>query len=304
MKKTEIITKLESDKSDTDYIFRTKSEDDAFLENHKRSVIEEELPKKVQEIHTRYDDDMFELFGVRKKSDQKTYNFLKEQYGKLKKDAEKVADLETQIIELKKNKPDDAKLQEITDLTKEIKRLKTVHEEEIQSVARKNVDASTMADLKVARAGLKFKPGIPEDVIDSYMNNIMNELIINSEQRDGKTAFLDVDKKALRNPATMAPYTARELLFEKAKNIIDTGHQQNGPGLPPDRGSSPGQVPVSKDKDGKFVFTFTLPEGIKSQQKLGKWLTEEMGLKSTTPEYRAAYKEFGSNLPIVEPKSR
>lgn len=303
MKKTEIITKLESEKSDTDYIFRTKSEDDAFLENHKRSVIEEELPKKVNEIHTRYDDDMFELFGVRKKSDQKTYNFLKEQYGKLKKDAEKVADLETQITELKKNKPDDAKLQEIADLQKEIRRLKTAHEEEIQSVARKNVDASTMADLKVARAGLKFKPGIPEDVIDSYMSNIMNELIKNSEQRDGKTVFLDVDKKALRNTATMAPYTAKELLMEKAKNIIDIGHQQTGLGIT-QTSTLPNNMPVSKDKDGKYAFTFTLPEGIKSQQKLGKWLTEEMGLKSTTPEYRAAYKEFGSNLPIVEPKSR
>ena len=302
MKKEEITKKLESDASDTDYIFRTKAEDDEFLENHKRSVIEEELPKKVSEIHTQYDDDLFEIFGIRKKSDQKTYNFLKEQFGKLKKDAERAADLEGQLAELKKNKPDDAKLQEIADLQKEIKRLKSTHEEEIQAVARKNIDASTMADLKVARAGLKFKPGIPEDVIDSYMEGIMNELIKNSEQRDGKTVFLDIDKKALRNTATMAPYTARELLLEKAKNIIDTGHKQLGPGIPPENGTPPGSAPVSKDKEGKFIFNFTLPEGVTSQQKLGKWLTEEMGIKSTTPEYRAAYKEYGSNLPIVEPK--
>ena len=302
MKKEEITKKLESDESDTDYIFRTKAEDDVFLENHKRSVIEEELPKKVNEIHTQYDDDMFELFGIRKKSDQKTYNFLKEQFGKLKKDAERVADLETQLAELKKNKPDDAKLQEIADLQKEIKRLKSTHEEEIQEVARKNIDASTMADLKVARAGLKFKPGIPDDVIDSYMDNIMNGLIKNSEQRDGKTVFLDIDKKALRNTATMAPYTARELLLEKAKNIIDTGHQQAGAGVQSGEGSSSDRPPVSKDKEGKFIFNFTLPEGVTSQQKLGKWLTEEMGIKSTTPEYRAAYKEYSSNLPIVEAK--
>jgi len=302
MKKEEITKKLESDESDTDYIFRTKAEDDEFLENHKRSVIEEELPKKVNEIHTQYDDDMFELFGIRKKSDQKTYNFLKEQFGKLKKDAERVADLEGQLAELKKNKPDDAKLQEIADLQKKINTLTSTHEEELQAVARKNIDASTMADLKVARAGLKFKPGIPDDVIDSYMEGIMNELIKNSEQRDGKTVFLDIDKKALRNIATMAPYTARELLLEKAKNIIDTGHIQTGAGVQSGDGSSSDRPPVSKDKDGKFIFNFTLPEGITSQQKLGKWLTEEMGIKSTTPEYRAAYKEYGSNLPIVEPK--
>ena len=302
MKKEEITKKLESDESDTDYIFRTKAEDDEFLENHKRSVIEDEMPKKVYEIHAQYDDDMFKLFGIRKKSDQKTYDFLKEQFGKLKKDAERVADLETQLAELKKNKPDDAKLQEIADLQKEIKRLKSTHEEEIQEVARKNIDASTMADLKVARAGLKFKPGIPDDVIDSYMDNIMNGLIKNSEQRDGKTVFLDIDKKALRNTATMAPYTARELLLEKAKNIIDTGHQQAGAGVQSGEGSSSDRPPVSKDKEGKFIFNFTLPEGITSQQKLGKWLTEEMGIKSTTPEYRAAYKEYSSNLPIVEAK--
>jgi len=134
------------------------------------------------------------------------------------------------------------------------------------------------------------------------MEGIMNELIKNSEQRDGKTVFLDIDKKALRNIATMAPYTARELLLEKAKNIIDTGHIQTGAGVQSGDGSSSDRPPVSKDKDGKFIFNFTLPEGITSQQKLGKWLTEEMGIKSTTPEYRAAYKEYGSNLPIVEPK--
>ena len=229
MKKQEILTKLESDKGDTDYIFRTKSEDDSFLENHKRSVIEEELPKKVNEIHTKYDDDMFELFGKRKKSDQKTYHFLKEQFNDLKARADKVADLETQIIELKKNKPDDAKLQEITELQKEIKRLKTVHDEEIQGASRKSVEASILADIKVARAGLKFKPGIPDDVVESYLNTIMNDLVSNAEQRDGKTVFLDKDKKtALRNSATMAPYTASELLKERAKNIIDTGIQQKG----------------------------------------------------------------------------
>ena len=302
MKKEEIIKKLESDEGDTDYIFRTNAEDDEFLENHKNSVIDEELPKKVSEIHTKYDDDLFNLFGIRKKSDQKTYNFLKEQFDKLKKDADRVADLEGEISRLKENKPDDAKLKEIADLQKEIKRLKETHEAEVQEIARKNIDASTLADLKVARAGLKFKTGIPDDVVDSYMGNIMNELIKNSEFRDGKTVFLDEDKKALRNPATMAPYTAKELLTERAKNILDTGFTQKGTGIPRDDHEPSGRPPVSKDKEGKFVFNFSLPEGIKTQPQLGRWLTEEMGIKSTTPEYRAAYKEYGSELPLEEPK--
>ena len=61
-------------------------------------------------------------------------------------------------------------------------------------------------------------------------------------------------------------------------------------------GTPSSSPPVSKDKDGKFVFNFILPDGITSQQKLGKWLVEEMGIKSTSPEYRAAYKEYGSTF--------
>jgi hypothetical protein len=295
MKKEEILKKLESGQGDTDYVFRTQAEDKTFLENHKQSVIDAELPQKVNEIHTRYDDDLFELFGVRKKGDQKTYNFLKEQFGALKTKASKVETLETEIAELRKGNPTDAKrLAEIAELQNTITTLKKAHETELSEFASKMQRTNIISDIKNARGGLKIKKDIPESVIEVYLNTIADELAKNAEHRDGKIVFLDPEKKTpLRNPSTMVPYTTAELVAEKMKDLIDVGIHQKGPGI------ESGKPPVEK-KDGKFQINFQLPADITSREKLGPYLIKEHGLKSTSPEYREAYKTLGENLPAFD----
>lgn len=295
MKKEEIQKKLES-AGDTDFVLRTSAEEQAFLENHKKQVIESELPLKVSAIHTQYDDDLFELFGERKKGDQKTYHFLKEKFGALKGKAEKVASLETEIAELKKGNPtDSARLAEIRDLQNTITSLKSAHDKELSDVMKDAQKKSIEAEIKSSKGSLKFKKEIPADVIDVYVNNVIAELSANAEFRDGKAIFLDPQTKLpRRNPTTLEPYSTSELLAERMKTMIDTGHQQPGPGI------KPGEKPITKAADGKFQVNFTLPATVTSKQKLGEYLIKEQGLKSTTPEYREAYKQFAANLPLVD----
>ena len=296
MKKADIIKKLESEQGDTDYVLRTSTEEQTFLENHKTSVIESELPKKVGEIHTQYDNDLFELFGERKKGDQKTYHFLKEKFGSLKAKADKVTTLETEIAELRKGNPTDTtRLAEIRELQNTITTLKNTHDKELADVLKNAQKLNIESDIKSARGSLKFKKEIPADAIDVYVNNVVAELSANAEFRDGKAIFLDPDTKTpRRNPATMVPYTAAELLAERMKSMIDTGIHQPGPGI------KPGEKPVNKTADGKFQVNFVRPATVSSLQKLGEYLIKEQGLKSTTPEYREAYKQLAEGLPLVD----
>lgn len=300
MKKTEILTKLGSEQGDTDYVLRTEAEDKTFLENYKQSVVEKEIAPRIAEVHTQYDEDLFKLFGKRKKSDEKTYNFLKSEFESLKSKAERVAELEGEITILKQNKPDDAKLQEIKDLQKQITKIKAEHEIELSTFAQKTQRTLIKTEIEKAKRDIKIKPGIPDSVLDVYFDKVIDGLVNNAEMRENSIVFLDAEKKARRNPATMAPYTARELLLEELpKDIIDTGYQQPGPRLPKD------VSPVIKDKDGKFIINFIVPSEVTSREKLGIWLVKEMGIKRGSPEYREAYKTLsilpnGSELPAVD----
>lgn len=296
MKKQDIIKKLESEQGDTDYVLRTQAEENSFLENYKKSVIDTELPPKVSEIHTQYDNDLFELFGERKKGDQKTYHFLKEKFSALKGKADKVASLETEIAELRKGNPTDAKrLAEIAELQNAISDLKKSHEKELSETMSKANRANVEAEIRSAKSQLKFKKEVPADVLEVYTKNVIAELSANAEFRDGKAVFLDPEKKTpIYNRGTMETMSAAEMVAEKMKSLIDTGHQQPGPGI------KPGEKPVIKAADGKFQVNFTLPATVTSKQKLGEYLIKEQGLKSTTPEYREAYKQFAANLPLVD----
>lgn len=290
MKKDDVLKFIE-EKGDTSFIIRTEDDDKKFLENYGKSVLEKELDPAISKIHTQYDDDLEKIFGKRKKPGEKTYNFMKSEFQSWKEKAERAAELESEIAELKKGSPDDAtRLKEIKALQDELKRMKDDHTKEIEHVRRSNDEMLIRKDIQKAVAGIKRKPGIPDVIWESYIEKISDDLIKNAEIRDGKTVFLDAEKKALRNKATMAEYTAEEIILERLpKDVIDTGRKVNGPGL--------------KEEKGKPDTTnVLLPDTVTSRQKLGTYLSEELGIKSTTEEYRKLYAELGKDLPAFDKK--
>lgn len=294
MKKDDILKKLESEQGDTDYVLRSTKEELSFLENYKTSVIEAEFDPQTSKIYKGIDDDIFSVIGERKKPTEKTYDFLKTKLTDLKTRAERVADLEAEITTLKQSKPDDAKLQEIRDLQNQIKKIKSQHDEELNAFAAKTQKSLIKSDIERGLMDLKIKSGIPDTVKQVFVDRIIDELAGSAEMRDGQIVFLDIEKKALRNPATMAPYTAKELLAEKMKDLIDVGHVQPGVRLPKDTPA------LTKDKDGKVILNFVLPVSVTSREKLGEYLIKEMGIKRGSSEYMEAYKTFGAALPPVD----
>jgi hypothetical protein len=292
MKKEEIIKKLESDKGDTDYILRSQDEEKTFLENHKADVLEKELDPAVAKIHTQYDEDLFSLFGTRKKPGEKTYKFMKDQFNTLKDKADKVDQLESEIAKLKDGNPDDAKrLKEIKDLQDQLRKLKEDHDAELTKIAKQNLKSNVRSEIERAYMNLKIKPGIPDSMKQVYLDTIINELSENAEVREGKTVFLDKDGKALRDNATMAPYTAEALLRERMKDVIDTGRKQEGPGI--------GEKIEMNEKGAPII---TRPTHITTRQALGDYLVKDLGIKRNTEEFRKAYEEYGKDLPVYDTK--
>jgi len=273
---------------------RSDAEEKTFLENHEKKVIEERVAPSFKKSLDEYDNIIFDILG-KKKNGEKTTDFIRSEFTDLKSKVTKVAELENEIAELKKGKPDDAKLQEIRDLQKEIMTIKSQHETELSNFAKTTQKSLIKSDIERGLLDLKIKAGIPDSVKQVYVDRIIDELASGAEMRDNQIVFLDADKKALRNPATMAPYTAKELLTEKMKDLIETSHQQRGPVLPR------GEQPVVKGADGKLKVNITLPGNITTRTQWGEYLIKEMGLKTTTPEYREAYK-LGAELPVVEVK--
>lgn len=290
MKKDEVI-KLIEEKGDTSYVVRTEADDKTFLENYGKSVLEKELDPAIAKVHNQYDEDLFELFGERKKPGEKTYKFMKDKVRSIKDRADRVEQLETEIESLKKGSPEvEAKLREIKSLQGQMDKLKQDYEGKITEMSRQNLKNNVKAEIERGLLGLKIKSGIPESMKQLYVDKIIDDLAGNAEIRDGKIVFLDSEGKALRDPQTMAPYTAESLLKEKMKDVIDTGREIKGPGI-----NEP-----EKDKEGKL--NIILPDYVTSRQRLGEYLVKELGIKNTTPEYRQAYADLGKSLPAFDKK--
>ena len=290
MKKEDVL-KFVEEKGDTSFVIRTEDDDKKFLENYGKSVLEKELDPAISKIHNQYDDDLEKIFGKRKKPGEKTYNFMKSEFATWKERSEKVAELEAEIAELKKGSPDDAtRLKEIKALQDELRRMKEDHHKEIETVRRGNDELLIRKDIQKAVAAIKRKPGIPDVIWDSYIEKITDDLIKNAEIRDGKTVFLDAEKKAMRSKATMAEYTAEEIILERLpKDVIDTGRTVKGPGM-------------TDTKTKPDTSNVVLPDFVTSRQKLGEYLVKELGIKNTTDEYRKLYAELGKELPAFDKK--
>ena len=291
MKKDEILTKLET-AGDADYIFRTLDEEETFLENHKASILESEVGAK-SELYRRLDDDILNISGMKKSiPNEPTTKYLKNVLSSLKGKSELVESLQTEIESLKKGSPEvEAKLREITSLQKQMDKIRQDYESRIDQMAKDNLKNNVKSEIERGLLGLKIKPGIPDSMKQIYIDNVINDLASKAEIRDGKIVFLDAEGKALRDPATMAPFTAESLLKDRMKDVIDNGRQMQGPNL---------GDPVRKTPDGKI--NIIVPDYVTSREKLGDYLVKELGIKRTSPEFMEAYKTHGANLPAFENK--
>ena len=294
MKKDEVLKYIE-DKGDESFVIRTETEDKTFLENYGKKIEEEVIPSKISDLHTRYDDDIFAVTGLRKNPTEKTYEFTKRVLAEFKTKAEKAAVLEKEIGDLKKQISDGtgdkktlADLEAVQKAYKELEDSKTKEITDLRTQFDKYKDESEIVS---ASSGLIFKKNIPESAIKSRVKEVINDLTGIASRQDGKLVFLK-DGVPMRNPHNaLNPYTADELLKDRLKEILDTGRKaEGGPGV-----SS--EIVKEYDKDGKITkIALLIPESVKTKEDLSKYLVTQKLLRGTQ-EYRKAYAEYSESLP-------
>ena len=118
VKKEEVAAILEKIDAE-EVIIRTIEEEKEFTDNILKNAVEPEIDKRIgeriSEIHTRYDNDIFTITGLKKEPNQKTYEFNKEVLTKLTQEKKRYGDLQREHEKLKelKSKGSDDTLKEL-----------------------------------------------------------------------------------------------------------------------------------------------------------------------------------------------
>ena len=297
MKKDDVLKYIEG-KGDADFIIRTGDEDKTFLENYGKKIEEEVIPSKISELHSRYDEDVFAVTGLKKNPTEKTYDFVKRVLASYKTDAEKSGTLSKEIADLKKQIADgtgDKKtLQDLEAMQKAYNDLQATKDKEITTLKTDYDKYKIRTEIMSATSGMTFKKNIPESVVNAYVNQVINELTGMASYQDGKLVFMK-DGVPMRNTFNaLNPYTAKELVEEKLKEIRETGKPATGG---PDISN---EIIKEYDKtSGKLSkVAMVIPDSIKNKQDLSKHLVSQ-GLLRGTEEYNLAYKEYSQNLPFA-----
>ena len=296
MKKDEVLKYVET-KGDESFIVRTEAEEKTFLENYGKKIEEEVIPSKIGELHTRYDDDIFAVTGMRKSATEKTYDFTKRVLSEFKTKAEKASVLEKEIDSLKKQLSDglgDKKtLADLEAVQRAYKELEDTKEKEVKELRTQFEKYKDESEIVSATSGLQFKKNIPDTAIKSLVKQIVSDLTSIASRQDGKLIFLK-DGVPMRNPHNaLNPYTADELLKERLKDVLDVGRKIDGG---PDIGSE--MVKEYDKASGKLTkIAMVIPDTVKTKEDLSRFLISQKLLRGSE-DYNLAYKEYSASLPM------
>lgn len=279
------------------------------LTNHAKVEVDKAISEKTAEIHTSYDNDIFEVLGARKKNDQKTYEFVKSLATELKElrdakgklnESEKVKELEAEIKKMKEDGAYNEHYKKIHEEAQaEWKKQKGELEEKIAQKEKEYLSAQVEADLEAGRAKLKFKEGIPQEAIDAMVKVQREELLKNAKIIDGKVIYHKEDGQPMMNKEYKT-ITSEEIWKEKLGSLIEDGDAGAGSG---------GKAPTDPKKAGSVIKT---GEGDNAKTKLvldrsmfstkvefnriAEKTLREQGLEASSKEFKdamlGAYEEY------------
>lgn len=212
---------------------------------------------KIGALHGQYDADILGITGIKKKDDEKSYDYAKRVLGEYKTKAESAKTIQTQLTaaqaqvaelqsKLEKGAGDETLKQQLKDAKAQVTQLQTqLQTKETEFNTKKAEFDKTIKDTHVdyafqaATAGLKFKSGITEPIQKTLLNAAKAEVLakgtldfIEDGQGGKKLVIRGADGNILNNPKNnLNPYTMQELVMETSlKDVIDTGRQQAGGG--------------------------------------------------------------------------
>ncbi len=289
MNKEEALKKInESDSADFE-VFGSE-EHKTYLDNFKKSEVDPLVASATKDIHNKYDEQMFEMFGERKAGDEKTYNFLTRKVNDLKELSKSAEPLNQKIKELEQAIKDDsgnerlkAELQTVRDEYKSEKE-KWDLEKDDHSNALNTYKLGN--ELDKGMIGFEFKKDIPQTVTDTFIAQVKSELLSSAKMVDGVMIFTDKDGKTLVNKDNaLNPFTAKELLTQKLDGILAKSKKVDGP-----------IKPTKEVKDGKTVTTLPNP-GASTKVEVSDYLKKN-GIVQGSEDYNRMFGEFSEGLPL------
>lgn len=292
MNKEEAVKKINESDND-DFQVYTKVEHETFLNNYRETEVSKGIKEDIFKVHQRYEEDIAEITGVKKDTNEKGYEFLKRQLNSMKSDIqEKAAKIET----LEKSGGDESEAMKL--LRDENKALMKKHQSvldeykgKLESKDKEFHQVKVFNELDSSLVGIKFKDAaiIPEDLRNMAINTAKADIAKSASFIDGKLVFLNAEGEPMRDE-NLAIRTAADLMREKLKPIIDEGRKAPGVDIK--------DPVIEKDKDGKIDVKLNIPDTVKTNADLTEHLMKS-GLKRGTDEYHAAYKKYSEGLTKV-----
>lgn len=227
------------------------------------------ITEKIAEIHKRYDEDMFELLGERPErsedgSKEKTYQKIKSLYGELKglrgqkdsltKDAE-VTRLNNQIEVLKTKDGSQEYRDQIETMKSTWLEKENEYKTKIDTSKKENESFQKTTLIDSELSNIKFDPDVKESIRKMVLNNEKQNLLAQSELRDGKLVFLK-DGKIELDKTTYEPIDVKGKITS-LESIRDISLQDGKTG-----GQAQKDVKVeTKIVEGKDAKTLKLTPG-------------------------------------------
>ena len=231
------------------------------------------IGQKTGEIYGGLDADILAASGIAKNGTEKTYDYAKRVIGEIKGQAGSVAELQTKVSELEKEKARletvvakggaDAETKrqldkanaDLANVTAEYASLKTKYDNAQAEHEKTLFGMKIDGEMAKAVAGIKFKADLPASVTAVLLEQAIAKVkSLNPEYIDdgngGKVLAFNENGTTMRNPENnLRPYTATELVTRELKTmgVLETARKQTGAGseIQPPRGTGESGVDIS-----------------------------------------------------------
>jgi len=209
------------------------------LNNFAIAEYDKKIKDKVSEIHTAYDNDIHEILGERKETNQKSYDFVKKLVGELKELRIKSPDDKDEKI-----KELNLKIKEFEDSGSHNEHWKNTYEEALKKWEEKEQELNdsiktiksefsgntVLSELNAAKAGLKFIDSIPDEAINAMYEVEKNKILKNAKIENGKITYFNEDGSPAMNES-YKPVSAQEILA-KSLGVVLAVKESSGGGAP------------------------------------------------------------------------
>jgi len=208
--------------------FKASESGQSLLNNHAENHWNDKIKTTIGELHQGYDNDFEEAFGKKRPDGVKTYNFFKEETAKLKQlananDPSVLAEKDRIISELNAKIENGSANDHFKSLYDSLQidtetRIKELTGQ-IDGFKEKSRLGQIESTLTKALSGLTFNEGLPKDLVDGHVNNLIASLTSSAKvMEDGTVTFYDGDIPI--RDKNLANMKAEQLLRTRLESVL------------------------------------------------------------------------------------